>query len=130
MYAKTVYVYSRQERNRFHSMGIWIDKNGYQIPVSIMSVYRLERLVKTLGTWALKEDEPQTYLKSLAIYPHVVSRIYELGLNGTYANLFKPLPVHQDYDSSWHLHVQPPSPDELVVMDQEATNLLFDLELI
>src|ERR1043166_5226330 len=121
MYAKTIYVYSKQERNQFHRRGIWIDRNGYQTRICDMSFTRLASLVKTLGTWALKEENPRQYLKSLAIYPHVLARMYELGLNTTYSYLFLYPKMEPEYDPYWNLYVQPPTPEELVAMDQEAT---------
>lgn len=63
-----------------HAQGIWIDKNGNQLPVREMSAERLSKLVDLLYKWSLREDNQYLYLRRHPLFLHVLMRIREVGL--------------------------------------------------
>ena len=87
-YQRLVTFYTRNERKMLHAQGIWVDRDGNQIPVRNMNGYRLEKLVRTLGRWAEKENNNLQYLSSHPIFAHVLLRIRETGLDNYYADMF------------------------------------------
>lgn len=88
-YQKLVTFYTRQERRMLHAQGIWVDRDGNQIPVRNMNLGRMEKLVRTLGNWASKEPNSLRYLASHPIFVHVLIRIRETNLCGWYARMFE-----------------------------------------
>lgn len=89
MYQKLVTVYSKHERRMLHSQGIWVNQDGEQQPVRLMSYERLDKLVKMLATWALN-DEGNVYqnLRNMPIFVHVVLSIRDRGLFNFQAQMF------------------------------------------
>ena len=88
-YQKLVTYYTRNERKMLHAQGIWVDRDGNQIPVRNMDAHRLEKLVRTLGRWAEKESNGYRYLSSHPIFVHVLMRIRETGLDTAYSYMFE-----------------------------------------
>lgn len=88
-YQKLVTFYTRQERRMLHAQGIWVDRDGNQLPVRNMNTYRLEKLVRTLGNWASREPNLYGYLDSHPIFVHVLMRIRETGLHNFYTEMFE-----------------------------------------
>ena len=88
-YQKLVTVYSPQERKMLHAQGIWVDKDGNQLRVREMNKYRLEKLVRTLGRWAVKEEDSLSYLSNLPIFVHILLRIREVGLSTYFSFMFE-----------------------------------------
>lgn len=139
MYKKVVTVYSNRERQQLHSLGYWVDREGHQLPVYLMSYSRLEKLVRTLGRWATKENEPLVYLRKQAIFPHIVKRIRLLNLKTEYAYLFelaaegsvkvvhiRPNLVPSADEEYWEYYAVDPSEDELARMNLSANELRMD----
>ena len=95
-YQKLITYYTRNERRMLHAQGIWVDRDGNQLPVRNMDVDRLCRLMRTMANWARKEVSPYRYLSAHPIFVHVLLRIRELRLgdwnpdvslfNGAYRN--------------------------------------------
>ena len=79
-YQKLVTFYTRQERRMLHAQGIWVDRDGNQIPVRNMNEYRLNKLVHTLANWARKDGDCYRFLSTHPIFVHVLIRIRELRL--------------------------------------------------
>lgn len=88
-YQKLVTVYSARERRMLHAQGIWIDRDGNQLPVREMGYFRIEKLAKTLATWAMKEPNSLEYLQHQPIFIHVLLRIRDVGLPSFYVDLFE-----------------------------------------
>ena len=53
-----------------------------------MNYERLDKLVKMLAEWAMKEDDPIFYIKNLAIFPYVHSRILSLNMDTYQSSMF------------------------------------------
>ena len=124
MYRKMVTVYSKQERHYLHTRGFWINREGQQVPISSMNYDRLDKLVKMLAAWSMKEDDPMKYLRSLPIFFHVVNHINRLGMNSYHASMFR-LASRMDFrdvQNDWTC----PSPEELSQMEQSARELEMD----
>ena len=88
-YQKLVTFYTRNERRMLHAQGIWVDRDGNQIPVRNMNYLRLEKLVRTLGRWAEKEIDPYQYISTLPIFIHVLMRIRDVGMDNPYSFMFE-----------------------------------------
>lgn len=88
-YTKLVTVYFPNERRMLHAQGIWIDKDGNQLPVREMDYNRLNKLVNLLSKWAFKEDNPYLYLRRHPLFIHVLMRIREVGLRTVEAYNFE-----------------------------------------
>ena len=88
-YTKTITVYSKFERQQLHSQGIWVERNGNQVPVRFMNHERLNKLVNMLANWAMN-DEGDVYqnLRAMPIFTHVVSRIRMTNMDTFQANMF------------------------------------------
>jgi hypothetical protein len=136
-YTKLVTIYSRQERANLHRLGYWVDKQGNQLSVYEMGYYRLEKLVRTLGRWAMKESDPISYLINQPIYPHVRTQIKRLGLRNEYTRLFVgevvsrivvrvPVMVASENEEYWQDYMNEPSQSEIEQMNQSAEELRND----
>jgi len=88
-YQKLVTVYSPKERRMLHAQGIWVDRDGNQLRVREMNVYRLQKLVRTLAVWAEKEGISSLWLSRHPIFIHVLLRIRETGLDNHYSYMFE-----------------------------------------
>lgn len=92
-YTKTITVYSRQERKNFHARGIWIDRDGNQIPVRSMTKERLSKLVSMLFNWAAKDADMYNgnvyeNLRAHLLFPHIILRIHDTGLCSFESEMF------------------------------------------
>lgn len=88
-YTITRTYYTKQERRNLHNLGYWIDRDGNRLYVYHMSRERVEKLVRTLGNWAMQEDDPMIYLRNLPIYLHVLNMVFKYDLKSSYASMFR-----------------------------------------
>jgi hypothetical protein len=129
-YQKVITYYTKQERKNLHRMGYWVDRDGNNLFVYQMSKERFAKLVKTLGSWAIKEHDPIQYLCSMPIFPHIISMLNITKLDGDYASMFWNAYRYQNLPKTknWNVWESEPSVEELAQMNASAEELRLQFE--